>query len=114
MWLLNFSYYEKSEFGFILNYNFEWNPKKAKSNLIKHKISFELAATIFTDKNALSIYDTEHSEFEDRWITMGMSRNGNILTIIHTFYEIDDLNITIRIISARKATKNEIKQYQGK
>jgi uncharacterized DUF497 family protein len=97
-----------------LNYNFEWDPDKAKKNLSKHKISFELAATIFLDPNALSIHDYDHSESEDRWITMGISRNGNILTIVHTFKEMDDSNVSIRIISARKSTKNEIKQYEGK
>ena len=97
-----------------MNYNFEWNPDKAKKNLSKHTISFELAATIFLDPNAISIHDYDHSESEDRWITMGISRNGNILTIVHTFKEMDDTNVSIRIISARKSTKNEIKQYQGK
>ena len=97
-----------------MNYNFEWDPDKAKKNLSKHKISFELAATIFLDQNAISIHDSDHSKSEDRWITMGISRNGNILTIVHTFKEMDDLNVSIRIISARKSTKNEINQYQGK
>ncbi|MCK4560543.1 MAG: BrnT family toxin [Calditrichia bacterium] len=97
-----------------MNYNFEWNPDKAKKNLSKHKVSFELAATIFLDPNVLSIHDNDHSKTEDRWITMGISRSGNILTIVHTFNDVDDSNISIRIISARKSTKNEIKQYQGK
>jgi uncharacterized DUF497 family protein len=97
-----------------LNYNFEWDPDKSKKNLSKHKISFELAATIFLDPNAISIHDSDHSESEDRWITMGISKNASILTIVHTFNEIDDLNVSIRIISARKSTKTEIKQYQGK
>ena len=97
-----------------MNYNFEWNPDKAKKNLSKHKVSFELAATIILDPNALSIHDSDHTDMEDRWITIGISRNGNILTFVHTFNEIDDSNISIRIISARKSTKIEIKQYQGK
>jgi uncharacterized DUF497 family protein len=97
-----------------LNYNFEWDPKKATINYSKHKISFELAATIFLDKNVITIFDSDHSETEDRWITMGLSKNGTILTIIHTYDEIDDSSISIRIISARKSTKNEIKQYPGK
>ena len=97
-----------------MNYNFEWDPKKATINYSKHKISFELAATIFLDKNVITIFDSDHSETEDRWITMGLSKNGTILTIIHTYDEIDDSSISIRIISARKSTKNEIKQYQGK
>jgi len=94
-------------------YNFEWDSKKAKANLIKHKISFELAATIFQDPKALSIYDIEHSENEERWISLGISINGNLLVVVHTFKQIDDETALIRIISARKATKNENKQYQG-
>ncbi len=97
-----------------MNYNFEWDTKKATINYSKHKISFELAVTIFLDPNAITIFDSDHSETEDRWITMGVSKNGTILTIIHTYDKIDDLNIIVRIISARKSTKNEIKQYQGK
>ena len=97
-----------------MNYSIEWDPKKAAKNYTKHKVSFELAATIFMDRNAVTIYDSEHSDVDDRWITMGISRNGNILTIVHTYKEIDDSNANIRIISARKSTKNEMKHYQGK
>jgi hypothetical protein len=97
-----------------LNYNFEWNPEKAAKNYSKHKISFELAATIFLDPRAITIYDSDHSSTEDRWITMGISRSGTILTMVHTFNETDESTINIRIISARKSTKNEVKQYQGK
>jgi hypothetical protein len=96
-----------------LNLNFEWDPEKAQLNHNKHKVSFEVATTIFLDPNALTIYDDEHSDFEDRWITMGISRNGNILIVVHTFKEETDERASVRIISARKATKNEIKQYQG-
>ncbi|MBN2424002.1 MAG: BrnT family toxin [Calditrichaceae bacterium] len=96
-----------------MNYNFEWDPDKEKGNLRKHKVSFENAATIFTDPLALTLFDNDHSKFEDRWITMGISGNGNILVVIHTFKEINENNTIIRIISARKATKREIQQYQG-
>lgn len=96
-----------------MNYNFEWDPIKASKNYSKHGISFELAATIFLDSNTITIYDSDHSKSEDRWITMGIAKNGSILTIIHTYNEIDNSNISIRIVSARKSTKNEIKQYQG-
>jgi len=82
-----------------LNYNFEWDPIKASKNYSKHRISFELAATIFLDPNSITIFDFDHSQTEDRWITMGMSKNGTILTIIHTYNEIDESNINIRIIS---------------
>ncbi len=95
-----------------MQFNFEWDPDKAKLNRQKHKVSFELAATIFSDPTSLTIYDEEHSESEDRWITIGISQNGNLLVVIHAFNEIDNETSNIRIISARKATKPELKQYK--
>jgi uncharacterized DUF497 family protein len=95
-----------------MNYNFEWDPNKAKSNILKHKISFEDATSVFKDKNAISIFDDKHSLDEDRWITIGLDKKTRTIVVIHTFIEIDNNNCNIRIISARKATKNEIKLYQ--
>lgn len=97
-----------------MNYNFEWDPGKAKSNLRKHKIYFENAATIFKDPLAISIFDQEHSNDEERWITMGIDRNGVLIVVAHTFEEIDEGNFILRIISARKATRKEIRQYKRK
>lgn len=94
-----------------MQYNFEWDPVKAKQNLRKHGGSFERAAQVFLDSLMLSIYDEEHSEEEERWITLGMDRNGVLLVVVHTFREIDPDNCNIRIISARKATKREAQQY---
>lgn len=94
-----------------LNYNFEWDLEKAVQNEKKHKISFEQAASIFSDPRALTIFDDEHSINEDRWITIGMSNKGNIVVTIHTFKEEANNSNTIRIISSRKATKKEIEQY---
>lgn len=96
-----------------MNYIFQWNSEKAISNLHKHKVSFEIAATILRDPNAISIYDVEHSEYEDRWITIGIASNNQIILMVHTFNEVNKNNVEIRIISARKATKNEIKMYKG-
>jgi uncharacterized DUF497 family protein len=96
-----------------VRYIFEWDPEKAKENLRKHRISFEQAATTFRDPHALSIFDTEHSQNEDRWFTLGMDRSGNLLVIIHTFQPIDEVSYRIRIISARKATRKETRQYEG-
>ncbi len=96
-----------------MEYQFEWDIFKAASNRKKHNVSFENAATIFQDPLALTLFDSEHSDIEDRWITMGVAGNKSILVVVHTFKDVDpDLTI-IRIISARKATKNEIRQYQG-
>lgn len=96
-----------------MTYSFEWDQAKAKSNLSKHKISFEDAVSVFADKNAISIYDEEHSEAEDRWITMGRDARTKVLVVVHTYVSMDKGNYTIRIISARKATKNEQKTYYG-
>jgi len=89
--------------------NFSWDNTKAKSNLIKHKISFEEAKTVFNDDNARLIQDPDHSENEDRFILLGLSCTLKILTIVHCYRDDED---NIRIISARKSTKQETKQYR--
>jgi len=94
-----------------VQYNFEWDPTKAKSNFRKHKISFERASEIFLDPFMLSVFDEAHSTNEDRWVTLGKDRNNLSIVVVHTFREIDTDNSTIRIISARRATKQEDKQY---
>jgi len=95
-----------------MNYNFEWDSNKAKSNISKHRISFEDASSVFKDENAISIYDEKHSLNEDRWITIGLDTKTRTLIVIHTFIEIDKENCNIRVISARKATKKEKIIYQ--
>lgn len=86
--------------------------KKAKSNFLKHRISFERATTIFRDPNIISIPDDEHSEDEERWLTMGLDENGILLVISHTFESINASVYKLRLISARKATKSEANQYE--
>jgi uncharacterized DUF497 family protein len=95
-----------------MNYNFEWDPGKAKINKEKHGISFEEAATVFLDPLAATIYDPDHSESENRWITLGISQNGKLLVTCHTFRTENESRI-VRIFSSRKATKTEKKQYGG-
>jgi uncharacterized protein len=97
-----------------LEYNFEWDPIKARENLRKHKISFERGADIFLDSLALSVYDETHSRTEDRWITLGKDGKGILLVVVHTFREVDNNNTSIRIISARRATRREAKQYAAR
>jgi uncharacterized DUF497 family protein len=92
-------------------YNFEWNPNKAKTNAQKHKVSFEEAATVFRDPAALTIFDPDHSEIEDRWLTIGLSGAGKILLVCHTYKAIDSETAIIRIFSSRKATTSEQKEY---
>jgi len=89
---------------------FEWDENKNHRNLLKHGISFEDAALIFTDKNSLSIYDEYNSVNEDRWITMGSHPKNDIYVVVHTYRKLNNEE-SIRIISARRATKNEMKQY---
>jgi len=88
---------------------FTWDENKSKSNIVKHKITFEEAKTVFDDDNARLIADPEHSKDEDRFILLGMSYKLKILTVVHC-YKDDESNI--RIISARKSTKKETKQYR--
>lgn len=95
-----------------MRYYFDWDPDKAKANRNKHGIGFEQASTIFLDPRMISVFDCEHSEHEDRWATIGIDRNGNLLVVVHTFQQVDAESCRIRIISARKATTKESKQYR--
>jgi len=95
-------------------YQFEWDPIKARLNLKNHHIAFERAATVFLDPEALSVFDEEHSQTEDRWITLGLDRAGTLLVVWHTYREETETSAWIRLITARKATKNETKQYERK
>ena len=92
-------------------YTFEWDPIKARENLRRHRISFERAADVFLDRWAISAFDQEHSEDEERWVTIGKDIEGRPLVLVHTFLEVSAEECKIRIISARKATKPETRQY---
>ena len=90
--------------------DFVWDEKKNNDNIVSHRISFEEAKTVFFDPNAKVIYDPDHSEAEDRFIILGLSKLLNILVVCHCYRENENI---IRIISARKATPKERKQYGG-
>ncbi len=90
---------------------FEWNPSKDLENKRKHGISFEEAQAVFLDENALMIHDPDHSEDEDRFVLLGLSAKIRILAVCHCYRKNDEV---IRIISARKATRNEEKHYWGR
>jgi uncharacterized DUF497 family protein len=92
-------------------YDFEWDPAKERSNRTKHGVGFEQAATVFRDPRALTVFDDTHSETEERWVTLGLSSSGRLLVVHHTFREEAAGQARIRIISSRKATHNETKQY---
>ena len=68
-----------------MQYNLEWDARKAKENQKKHKVAFERASQLFTDPFALSVFDDEHTVFEDRWITVGKDSNDVLLVVVHTF-----------------------------
>ena len=92
---------------------FEWDRKKEKSNIEKHGVSFEQASYVFADPFALNRYDDEHSQEEDRWVLLGKSLNEIILVVVHTLRD-DEQTEVIRIISARRATKQEKSIYHKK
>lgn len=89
---------------------FDWDVKKEVTNARKHEVSFSEACLVFADKYALNLHDKEHSIEEERWITMGQTPGGDILVVVHTYRDIEGDEV-VRIISARKAEKKEVKQY---
>ena len=94
-----------------MRYQFDWDSTKEASNIRKHQIDFRRAATVFRDPNQLSLFDNEHSQEEDRWITLGIDRGGVLRVVIHTYSQVNEEIVEIRIISARKATVTESNQY---
>ena len=90
-----------------------WDPAKAALNVTKHRVSFAQASTVLLDALALTVSDAEHSEFEERWFTLGTSSEGKLLTVSHTYVAIGTDSARVRIISARAATRNEHRQYEN-
>src|ERR1700730_14569734 len=88
---------------------FEWDERKSASNRRKHGVSFQAARTAFLDDNARLIRDPEHSDEEQRFVLLGLSISLRVLVVCHCYRHNDEV---IRIISARKADEDEIKQYQ--
>ena len=87
---------------------FEWNPEKAEANRKKHGVTFEEARSVFYDDHAIEFYDDEHSEWEDRFLLLGLSANMRLLLICHCYRDSENV---IRVVSARKATKSESAHY---
>jgi len=92
-----------------LSIRFEWDANKDIINQKKHGVSFQEAKSVFYDSAALVIDDPEHSEEEDRFIILGLSKSTKLLVVCHCYRDNDSI---IRIISARKATKNESQYYR--
>jgi uncharacterized DUF497 family protein len=96
-----------------MQFNFEWDPQKAKENLRAHRMSFEQAATVFRDPLARTIYDEPHSDAEERWVTLGLTVNGVLAVVVHTFVEVNHDTASIRLISACRATQREQQDYEA-
>lgn len=89
-----------------MDFQFEWDEVKAFSNKDKHGVTFEEATTVFQDPFLVTFLDEYQSDYEDRFISIGISERQRLLLVIHT-----DRGDAIRIISAREATRKERKTY---
>jgi uncharacterized protein len=94
-----------------VQFQFEWDEVKAAANARKHGVSFDLARTIFNDSRLVTTADIEHSQEEDRWLSIGCASNGMMLSAVYLWLE-DAGTVRVRIISVRKATQTEIVQYR--
>ena len=90
---------------------FEWDEKKNRDNQKKHGVSFEEAQTVFIDENAVEFFDPDHSRKEDRFLMLGISAKLRLLVVSHCYRRKES---TIRIVSARKATKKETRRSDGR
>lgn len=90
---------------------FEWDPGKSALNQRKHRVSFEEARTVFGDEHGLLLDDPDHSGTEERFVLLGLSAAIRVLVVVHSYREDED---RIRIISVRKATRQERKQYNAR
>lgn len=93
-------------------FEFEWDPVKAGTNFRRHGVEFDRAAEVFRDPLALTIPDDDHSIDEERWITMGKDTRGRSLVVVHTFEQIDSETARVRLISARRPTRGELRGYE--
>ncbi|MCX6587941.1 MAG: BrnT family toxin [Acidobacteria bacterium] len=93
-------------------FQFEWDEAKAAANLRKHGVSFELASSIFSDPRILTVADTDHSESEERWFSIGLARNGIPMSVAYLWTETESCLVKIRLISARRSTATETGYYR--
>jgi uncharacterized protein len=91
---------------------FDWDPIKAASNAAKHGVAFDEAMTVFRDPLARSILDHDPAAGEERWVTLGETATGNLLVVVHTWTDKDPDSSMVRIISARRPTASEARQYR--
>lgn len=96
----------------VFQLHVSWDPVKARSNRNKHRVTFEQAATALNDPLASSVRDKDHSENEERWVTLGRTAGGMLIVVVHTYHEVGVDAANVRIISARPAGKRERRQYE--
>ncbi|HTW39187.1 MAG TPA: BrnT family toxin [Steroidobacteraceae bacterium] len=91
-----------------------WDTVKAEANIGKHGVTFAEGSTVLLDPLALTVFDAEHSQTEERWFTLGMSAEGKLLAVSHTYFQSEDsAPAEVRIISAPEATRRERQQYES-
>ena len=96
----------------MIAFDFEWDDAKALANVAKHGVTFDQAATVFLDALALTVFDSAHSQHEERWFTLGHDAGGALLAVAHTYQATSPVSVRVRIISARPATKRERRFYE--
>jgi uncharacterized DUF497 family protein len=90
-----------------------WDPRKAEANITKHGVTFAQAATVLLDPLHVTVFDSAHSQDEERWFTLGTSSEGKLLAVSHTYHQPEGAaQAKVRIISAREATRRERQQYE--
>lgn len=95
------------------DYEFEWEDAKAESNLAKHGVDFMDAMSVLLDSLAMTRFDDEHSDDEERWVSVGRAGNDQLLLMVHTFSVTGPNTALVRLISARPATRREREQYEA-
>jgi uncharacterized protein len=96
----------------LIRIQFDWDPAKAAANRSKHGVAFDEAMLVFDDPLALTRLDEDHAGSDERWITLGAASPGRLVLVVHTHIEANDDTIEIRIISARRPTRREARQYE--
>lgn len=91
-----------------------WNPEKARINQAKHSVSLAEGGSVLLDPLALTVFDAAHSRDEERWFTLGVSAQGALLAVAHTYRATGASSATVWIISARAATRQERRYYEDK
>lgn len=95
------------------DYEFEWEDAKAESNLAKHGVDFMDAMSVLLDPLAMTRFDDEHSDDEERWVSVGRAGSDQLLLMVHTFSATGPNTALVRLISARPATRREREQYEA-